>query len=494
MRSLKGRICIFLGVALRGSDSPEIHHFLDGGSMAKSNQVVKDVGFHPKTSDIAQHFTTVLHASAIGIDVHAQLLVCAYQCSDGIDPVTKQPRLIEETHEFGTSRSELDEFAHWCHDLAPDVILMESTGVFWISPYEALEDVGFTSRQLRLVNARDVKAVLGRKTDKIDAMRLAQIARLGQIKASFVPTRDFREMRLVARRYHKYAQQHASAKNSFHKLLSAVGLRASSVFSDVGGKAATAILKAYITGAEDYECLVIEKSERLKASAEQVYDALNFEISAAMRQQLRMEWEAVEYLKARADECMKRLAQLQAMYQKEIALLMTIPGIKETSARLILAELCADLKAHFQNSEKFCSWIGICPGNNISANKSYSSRTAKGNKWLRRVLTECANGIGLSHLCLRDNFEAFKLRRGRLRAVVATAHLLCRIIYSVLVNQRRFQRDLNGVERQVRVLTQRAEAGVKALSRLVPIRTCGNSVIDTRTGEVMVDLPPSCQL
>lgn len=135
--------------------------------MAESNQVVKDVGLRPKTSDSTQHFTSVLHASAIGIDVHAQLLVCAYQCSDGINPVTKQPRLIEETHEFGTCRSELEEFARWCHDLAPDVILMESTGGFWISPYEALEDMGFTSRQIQLVNARDVKAVLGHKTDKL---------------------------------------------------------------------------------------------------------------------------------------------------------------------------------------------------------------------------------------------------------------------------------------------------------------------------------------
>ena len=106
---------------------------------------------HPPPGRELAKFTS-LHRSAIGIDVHCQVLVCCHQAYDpGSETVT------EETAEFGTSQSQLLEFAQWCHDRSPSIILMESTGVLWNSPYEALEDIGFTQDQLALVNARDVK-------------------------------------------------------------------------------------------------------------------------------------------------------------------------------------------------------------------------------------------------------------------------------------------------------------------------------------------------
>ena len=49
---------------------------------------------------------------------------------------------------------------------------MESTSVVCRSPYEVSEQVGFTADKLALFNARDVKAMSGRKTDKEDAKRL----------------------------------------------------------------------------------------------------------------------------------------------------------------------------------------------------------------------------------------------------------------------------------------------------------------------------------
>ena len=82
-------------------------------------------------------------------------------------------------------------------------------------------------------------------------------------------------------------------------------------------------------------------------------------------------------------------------YKRHLDLLMSIPGINETAALLILAETGNDLSS-FPSIEKFCSWIAVCPGNKISAGKSYSGHTARGNKYLRQVLTEVAQGISLS--------------------------------------------------------------------------------------------------
>ena len=354
--------------------------------MVKSKCSVQGIG--PSTKTTAQHCVRATYGSAIGVDVHAKQLVCCYQSSDGVDPLTHQPILKKQHAEFGTLRSELNEFAAWCLELKPEIILMESTGVLWRSPYEALEDVGFTTQELMLVNARDVKGIIGRKTDREDAVRLAQIARMGIIKASFVPPRIFREMRLIARRYQTLKKTTANLTNVYQKLLNAAGLRASSVFSDVRGLAATAILESKLNDAPDFAETVIERSARLKAPPEKIIDALDFEISDTMRAQLLDEKLLIERTQTHADAAMNRLRQLQKPYAKQIKLLMSIPGIKEDSARLIFAELCSDLKQQFPNSEKFCSWLGICPGNNISANKSHSGRSPKGNKWLRRTITE----------------------------------------------------------------------------------------------------------
>lgn len=177
-----------------------------------------------QTTDI-DHPDTVVAAryqSAIGVDVHASILVCAYQ--DGTHPES-----IKTEHlSFGTKYSEIEAFAQWCKQRNPDVIIMESTGVLWRSAYEALEKVGFTSKQLALVNARDVKAIISE-----DAQRLAEIARLENIKKSFIPPRVFREMRQLPRRYQGISQKIASQTNVYHKLLNATGCHAVSVFSDV---------------------------------------------------------------------------------------------------------------------------------------------------------------------------------------------------------------------------------------------------------------------
>lgn len=384
------------------------------------------------TTQIPESVIAALHESAIGIDVHAELLVCAYQAS------SKTHTIETEIVEFGTKRSDLDAFAIWCRSKNPGIIVMESAGVLWRSPYEALERVGFTHKDLALLNVRDVKAVHGRKTDKADAKHLAELARLSELKKSFVPDAVFRDMRTLARRYQTTMKALATQTNVYHKLLNGIGCRAGSVFSNVKGVAASAILEAKVQNEPNFESIVRKESRRLRATADEILNALNFEISEPIRQQLLGEQKRIKEIQTFAAEIMKRLTELQTPFAKQIDLLMTIPGIKETAARLIFAELTDNLKQYFSSSEKFCSWMGICPGNNISANKSHSGSSAKGNKWLRKTLVECAHGIGLSKCAFKERFTVFKMRRGTLRAVMAIAHLLARVIFAVLSNQKVF--------------------------------------------------------
>lgn len=135
-----------------------------------------------------------VYSSAIGIDVHTEVLVC---CFEYFDFETGECR--KEARSFGTSCSKIREFAEWVHDCAPTRIIMESTGVLWRAPYEALEQAGFTSHELVLANARDVKGKKGHKTDKNDAEHLAELGRLDAVRSSFVPEKAICDMRLVSR-------------------------------------------------------------------------------------------------------------------------------------------------------------------------------------------------------------------------------------------------------------------------------------------------------
>lgn len=394
-----------------------------GNSKTRANQsiVVKQ--------EATQRIINVAHVSAIGIDVHLDLLVCAYQAST-------EGEIITEVRNFGTSYSQLKSFASWCAERQPEIVLMESTGVLWQSPYAALEAHGFTSDRLALVNARDVKAAMGRKTDREDAIRLAEFARMGRVRKSFVPKPVFREMRLLARLFQKAKNDLARKSNRYQKLLNAAGCRASTVFSDVvHGKAASRILDAFLWQSPELYAIVQKESKRLKASPEEIMDALHAQVPPVLVEQLREERLAINHEADYCDRTMRRLKNLQKPYELFIKLLCTIPGIQETSARLIFAELSDDLEQHFRDSEHFASWMGLCPGNHLSAGKSYSSKTPKGNKWLRRVLTECAHGIALSRKgALWARFTAYKLRRGTKRAIIALAHKLALIIYSCMTS------------------------------------------------------------
>ncbi len=438
-----------------------------------STQKVKGI-----TTQSPECVVAAVYPSAIGVDVHAELLVCAFQCADSNNQIRT------EVIEFGTKASDIRAFAQWCVSKSPDLIVMESTGVLWRSPYEGLESEGFTSDKLALVNARDVKAMIGRKTDKEDAKRLAELARLGHIKKSFIPKREFREMRTLGRRYQKITSDASRQTNVYHKLLNSVGCRASSVFSNVRGKAATEILRTLVECPEKLEKVVVDNCRRLKASPKEILDALNFEIPSATREQILDEREHILVTEQLAQRTMKRLRELQKPYEKIVKFLQTIPGIKETSARLIFAELCDNLKDFFPNSEHFCSWLGICPGNKISANKNYSGAAAKGNKWLRRTLTECAQGIGLSKCPFRENFNVFKMRRGMRRAVVAIAHLLARIIFSVLTRMKAFV-----FKQTARIQDVLVERAITTSRRLLRLQSCeaksAFSLIDNATGQLI---------
>lgn len=418
------------------------------------------------------------YAVAVGIDVHAQTLVCTADWFDFSDQGAKH-----ESRTFGTSQSELAQFSEWVCGFNPLRVVMESTGVLWISAYEALEDAGLDGSQLLLANPRAVKSSSGHKTDANDAAHLARLARLDAVEGSFVPARDIREMRLVARAYIRAKESFAQEKNRKTKYMNAVGTRAGSVFSDINGVAASKILASWLNADPNLKEVIERNSKRLKHSAEEIADALA-PVSHSIRSMIQLQKHLIESHTAYCNGLMSVLKSMQAPYQEWIDRLMTIPCMKETSARLVFAELGPNLSV-FTTIYKFCSWAGLSPRVKESAGKQARGlRTVKGNRWLRKILVEVANGIALSRRgYLREVFQRLKERRGRNKAIVALAHKLLRIIYAM------FKRKQNYVESHEEVMKQ---LRAKRLARSAKQADClnlewtGRQVVDRASGVVLV--------
>jgi transposase len=172
---------------------------------------------------------------------------------------------------------------------------MESTGIYWKSPYAALEAAGIRAK---VVNARHVKQVPGRKTDIGDAQWLAMLSRAGLLRGSFVPPAKLRELRLIARQRQKLVGLLASEKNRLHKVLTDGGIRLGVVVSDVYGQSARAMIKALIQGAAPHEVLQLA-SRRLKASREELFDALQGDLTDSHRFVLGELMQHIEEIEAR---------------------------------------------------------------------------------------------------------------------------------------------------------------------------------------------------
>jgi len=341
---------------------------------------------------------------------------------------------------------------------------MESTGIYWKSPYAALEAVGIRAK---VVNARHVKNVPGRKTDVSDAQWLATLARAGLLRGSFVPPSNLRELRLIARQRQKLVGQLASEKNRLHKALTDSGVRLGVVLSDLHGQSARTMIKAIIAGQAPHEVVRLA-SRRLKASREEIFDALHGELTNSHRFVLDELMGHIEDIEARIARFDARLLHELACEHNALALLQTIPGIDQIGAAMLLVEIGSDMQV-FASPDRLASWVGICPGNNESAGKRKSGKIRKGNPYVRRLLCEFAHAASRTQSAFKAKFQALVVRRGYKRAIIAIAHKTLRTILFML-QRREHYRD-SAIDYEALFVQRNAPRWIKALNKFGFIQT-----------------------
>ena len=393
-----------------------------------------------------------IHKRVLALDVHqAKISACAIvQGEDG--------RLICLRREFGAFKRDRRALAQWARELAPEVVVMESTGVYWKSPFAALEALGLN---VWVVNARNVKTVPGRKTDIADAQWLAMLARAGLLRASFVPPARFRQLRLVSRQRQKLAGMVSAEKNRLHKVLVDAGIRLGVVVSDTHGPSARAMTRALIAGRPMSE--ILDLKGRLRASREELFEALDTEQFSDTHRYVAEEiLDHIEHLEQRIAGMDRHLLDALAEWQPWLNLLQTMPGMDQIGAAMLLVEIGPDMAA-FGSAERLASWVGICPGNNESAGKRKSGKIRRGNAWVRRLLCEFAQAAARTRSGLKAKFESMAIRKGRKKSTIALAHKMLRIIYALLSSRKPYQDRT--VDYEALNVARNAPRWIKALTK-----------------------------
>ena len=150
-----------------------------------------------------------------------------------------------ETQSFSALASGLKALVQWLRERQVEAAVMEGTGVYWLAPFEALEQAGIA---VALVNARQVKQLKGRKSDVADSLWLARVCQFGLASPSHVPPQAFRELRTLTRYRRTLVEQRSRVRNRVQKVLDRSGARVGGILSDLFGVNGRRILDGLTQG------------------------------------------------------------------------------------------------------------------------------------------------------------------------------------------------------------------------------------------------------
>src|SRR6201997_1830792 len=299
-----------------------------------------------------------MHQRVAGIDVHRMKHVVTILIGREDGAVSSQ------TREFGGFKRDMRALVAWLQTHRIQQVVMESTGIYWKSVFAHLWAAVIPAL---VVNAFHVKNVPGRKTDVGDSEWLAQLARFGLLRGSFIPPKDLRELRIVSRYRRKLTGMLAGEKNRLHKLLDDAGIKLGGVVADIDGICARKMVEGLIAGGTPEE-LAGHGRGKLKSPRELLEAAMDGDLSQRHRMVLTMVLNHLRYLEQQLDELDRTLVAAIKPYAGAWCLLQTIPGIDQISAAMIIIEIGDDLR-RFGSASRLASWAALCPGNNESPGK-----------------------------------------------------------------------------------------------------------------------------
>lgn len=451
----------------------------------------------------------VVHARCAGLDVHKKTVVA---CARLLAP---DGTLSTHVRTFSTMTSGLLALVDWLLSLGVTHVAMESTGEFWKPVFNLLEG----SLTVLVVNAQHIKHVAGRKTDVKDAEWIADLLAHGLLRPSFIPPAPQRALRDLTRQRTHLVQERATVVNRLQKVLEWANLKLAAVVTDVTGVSARAMLEALIAGQTDVSVLAELAKGRLRAKRAELEQALQGTLLPHHAFMLAQHLAHLDFLEEQiavfdaqiasmlqppdhehgdppalspgaqsgtapadalppspdgsqhepaaqteATSAAPSMAQNQ-QWRSAHLICDSVPGIGPRVAEVIIAELGTDM-SRFPDAGHAASWARLSPGQNESAGKRRSSRIGKGNRYLRAALVQAAwAAVKVKDSSLAAFYRKLVTKRGPKKAIVAVAHKLLVIVYTLLktgepyqergaaaVDERQKDRLLTRMRRQIEQL------------------------------------------
>ena len=363
----------------------------------------------------------VLHARCAGLDVHKDTVVACARLAAGDE-------VQQEVRSFATTTQGLLSLADWLMALGVTHAAMEATGVYWKPVWHVLE----SACELVLANSAHVRNVPGRKTDVNDAVWIADLLAHGLVRASFVPPTPILELRDLTRTRKQLVREISQHTLRIQKVLEDANIKITGLISDLLGLSGRAILQALANGESDAERLVALTDRRLKAKRPALVQALRGHVTEHHRFLIRLHLGQIDALQRAVAEIEARLGEVLIPFRWATRLLITMPGVSDIVAQVIVAEIGTEM-ARFPTAGHLVSWAGLCPRMDQSAGKHRSTRVRHGAPWLKTVLVQAAwAGSRKRESYLRAQFLRLKSRRGAKKAIIAVAASMLTAAYYML--------------------------------------------------------------
>lgn len=374
---------------------------------------------------------------------------------------------------YTTMTRELLMLRDWLVELGVTRVGMEATGVYWKPVFYLLEDA---VDECWLLNPQHVKARRrGRKTDVIDAEWICQMTEHGLVAPSLVPPPPVRRLRQLTRRRATLVAERTREKNRMQAMLEDAGIKLGVVVSDIFGVSGRRIINALITGHRDPHVLADFAVGTLVNKFPALIEALTGRFDdhhAMLAAQIRDHVDYLDTAIGQLDTAVDRLIDTELAdtgtvpFRHLIDLLVTLPGVADRTAQVILAETGGDMTV-FPTPAHLAAWAGVCPGQHASAGQKKTVGAPKANKWLRRALGEAATACARTHTHLGARYKRLAARRGRKRAKLAVGHSLLTATWTMITNNQthhdlgedHYTRRINPDRRRRTLITQLEHLG-----------------------------------
>lgn len=374
----------------------------------------------------------IVHYNCVGMDVHKKFIAVCIATTDFKGVTTYKKK------RFATFNSDLIACRDWLLRNGCSEVCMESTGKYWIPIFNVLEG------HLHVVVAKPkyVRAVKGKKTNDKDAVWIADLFKFGIVPSSHIPAKEIRKLRELFRYRYKLLNERSREKMRLQNALTVSNIALGSVLSDTFGKSASAIIEYLLSGQDfDPEYCKNPLLRRAKDKADDVVASIiGYELSNDQALKIKLCREHSSYLDSVIGRLDDAISELSNPYDGLIQLTSDIPGITETSARYIIAEIGADMTV-FKSAKHLCSWAGLTPQNNESAGKKKNCHISRAGAYLKPLLVQCALAAikDKQNPYFRVKYDRIKKRRGHKRAIIAVARMILTCLYHMFLKKEAFQ-------------------------------------------------------